>query len=1204
MATNIAIRLGIEGGAEVKRVLEDAGKTGQAALQGVGAAADAAGVAVDRQTARYQKMAQAAREAEAQARAQANINSLLGVSPAAAGAARASASVFEAQAMAAEDAARRVGNAQRSMAAGFQALQAQGSAQLAVIQSQASTRAANLEASRRLGSMGQTPAIGAQANDNRRLREDEVKNLMFQGGDVVAQLGSGSPLSMIALQQGPQIAQIFAGPGGASIKGASEQAGEAVTKFFGRIGVGGAAFGAVTLAAGASAIAMVSYQNSMRETERMVSGVGRASGVTVEQINAYARAAADATGIGTRAAREAGGELASTGRIGGEMVAKLVGTLKDYSKASGQDAPEASQELAKAFADPAKGADLLNERLGFLDDRTAQTIRRLQEQGDRLGAQRVLFDAYSGSLTKASENTSAWGRVIETVTGTVGDAWDRLGQHVDRVVTGGSLEDRIAAARKVLAESEELQKSGIGRFFGGMFGQDPTKDREALDALLRQQEERTRRAAQAASAQSSREIGEIVRQLDPAGAAFDQVQNRVERLRKAITGPMRLGLDMVQLAQTQTAFERLSLQARNMREDIEKYGDPGLAAAARQADFRNKLATENPNSVDRQIAERRFQYEQELRNRNLDPKATADQVNAEYDARAQNTDARDLNSLAQARTAALRLVTERDALTRTLNVDLDSMKREAETRASRQQNVNSYMERVVGAESNGRTDAKNPLSTATGLGQFIEKTWLGLFKERFPERAAGMSRDEILARRTDRGDSVELIRVLTEQNSRLLEKAGLATTDRNLYLAHFAGAQGAVDLLRADRSASAASVLGADAARANPTVVGGGRSVGSVIDWADRTINRGAPAIRASTREVAVLRDQTTLTDQTTEAEARRQKIQELLNVEIERGTTLGRSFTTAQDLLKASASQLTPEMAAQRDVILQTAGAYGKAQAGLENSRIGRDILFDRAQLGRSQSEQAIASRLRGTGLGLDSVEAEGMRMNDNLREMRDLGNGVFSGMLSDLRQGVSAATLLGNVTNRFADRLFSLASDRVISGLLGSFLGGGSLANAPLPGAQGPTLASGGFLSTITKFFGFDEGGFTGPGARLEPAGIVHRGEYVFDQDSVRRMGVRNLDAMRKRLRGYDAGGYVGPWGGEMAAAQRSAANTNSASSEPPIIINTTGEPVTTQRVQAPMGPRDATVIGKTIAGALMDDPDVKMALAKAYGLKRTGR
>ena len=107
---------------------------------------------------------------------------------------------------------------------------------------------------------------------------------MYQGGDIVAQLGSGSPLSMIAMQQGPQIAQIFAGPGGASVKGAVTQAGEAMGSFARRVGVVGGSFGAVTTAAVVGVTAMVSYQNSVRETERMVSGVGRASGVTAAQI--------------------------------------------------------------------------------------------------------------------------------------------------------------------------------------------------------------------------------------------------------------------------------------------------------------------------------------------------------------------------------------------------------------------------------------------------------------------------------------------------------------------------------------------------------------------------------------------------------------------------------------------------------------------------------------------------------------------------------------------------------------------------------------------------------------------------------------------------------------------------------------------------------------------------------------------------------
>lgn len=67
-----------------------------------------------------------------------------------------------------------------------------------------------------------------------------------------------------------------------------------------------------------------------------------------------------------------------------------------------------------------------------------------------------------------------------------------------------------------------------------------------------------------------------------------------------------------------------------------------------------------------------------------------------------------------------------------------------------------------------------------------------------------------------------------------------------------------------------------------------------------------------------------------------------------------------------------------------------------------------------------------------------------------------------------------------------------------------------------------------------GFSEGGYTGPGGRLEPAGIVHRGEYVVPQPQMRdpevaRM-VASIESKRRRtssknaLPGYAEGGYTG--------------------------------------------------------------------------------
>jgi len=62
-----------------------------------------------------------------------------------------------------------------------------------------------------------------------------------------------------------------------------------------------------------------------------------------------------------------------------------------------------------------------------------------------------------------------------------------------------------------------------------------------------------------------------------------------------------------------------------------------------------------------------------------------------------------------------------------------------------------------------------------------------------------------------------------------------------------------------------------------------------------------------------------------------------------------------------------------------------------------------------------------------------------------------------------------------------------------------------------------------------GFADGGYTGPGGRLEPAGIVHRGEFVVD--AVRTKQHRSLlEAIQRGSRvlpGYASGGYVGSAG-----------------------------------------------------------------------------
>lgn len=62
-----------------------------------------------------------------------------------------------------------------------------------------------------------------------------------------------------------------------------------------------------------------------------------------------------------------------------------------------------------------------------------------------------------------------------------------------------------------------------------------------------------------------------------------------------------------------------------------------------------------------------------------------------------------------------------------------------------------------------------------------------------------------------------------------------------------------------------------------------------------------------------------------------------------------------------------------------------------------------------------------------------------------------------------------------------------------------------------------------------GYASGGYTGPGGKFQPAGIVHAGEFVLRQEVVRQKGMRslldrlNLEGMSALGRGYANGGLV---------------------------------------------------------------------------------
>lgn len=167
--------------------------------------------------------------------------------------------------------------------------------------------------------------------------------------------------------------------------------------------------------------------------------------------------------------------------------------------------------------------------------------------------------------------------------------------------------------------------------------------------------------------------------------------------------------------------------------------------------------------------------------------------------------------------------------------------------------------KIIGAESAGVADAKNPRSTATGAGQFIDSTWVDILSRNRPDLVKGKSRQQILEMRKDPKLSGQMTEAYANENADGLRKAGLPVTEGTIYLSHFAGPGGARSLLRANPNASAESVLGSKAANDNPSIIKG-KSVADVINWAENKMGGQGSTSTAAAASNAIQIPQATAT--------------------------------------------------------------------------------------------------------------------------------------------------------------------------------------------------------------------------------------------------------------------------------------------------------------------------------------------------------
>lgn len=253
----------------------------------------------------------------------------------------------------------------------------------------------------------------------------------------------------------------------------------------------------------------------------------------------------------------------------------------------------------------------------------------------------------------------------------------------------------------------------------------------------------------------------------------------------------------------------------------------------------------------------------------------------------------------------------------------------------------------------------------------------------------------------------------------------------------------------------------------------------------------------------------------------------------------------------------------------------YGRA---LEKARVTQELLAAAQKAGiaitpelRAQIEQLA------NGYANASAEAEQLaESQDRAREMADefrgMAKDVLGGFISDLRAGKSASEALANAMNKVLDKLVEIGLNTAFENLFSGGSGGF------LSALFGPSKSAFSFAPGMGLW---SSGGYTGPGGKYQPAGVVHKGEYVFDQAAVRAAGgPATLDALRQSIKGYANGGYVGL--SPRAAPMRPASAPQSAGTVVNIVDNA-GVEKRSERRRGPDGSDIIDIVIERVKGDL---------------------
>ncbi|MHC5127145.1 phage tail tape measure protein [Pseudomonas inefficax] len=237
-----------------------------------------------------------------------------------------------------------------------------------------------------------------------------LRGVPAQFTDIVVSLQGGMSPFTVLLQQGGQLKDQFGGIGPA-VRALGGYVAGLVNPF--------------TLAGAAVAGLGVAYYKGSQEADEFRKSLiltGNAAGSNVGALADLSRQISTTVGT-TGAAADVLVQLASNGKIAGDSFGAVATAALQMRDATGRAVEEIVAEFVKIGKDPVAAARELNEQYNFLTASTYAQIQAMKDQGDTVGAAKLLTDTYAQTIdTRTKEITENLGWIEKAWRGVWGAA--------------------------------------------------------------------------------------------------------------------------------------------------------------------------------------------------------------------------------------------------------------------------------------------------------------------------------------------------------------------------------------------------------------------------------------------------------------------------------------------------------------------------------------------------------------------------------------------------------------------------------------------------------------------------------------------------------------------------------------------------------------------------------------------------------------